>query len=186
MKIKRKIADLSDWNRKLRVTYRQILVKEDDYQGYVTRVQFDDVEEPIWYQPDTEIERYRLVDDQYVWLQYFPNHANYAVTTVIDPNGVLVHHYVDIHAGNGVSSEGVPYFDDLFLDLVILPSGVHIVLDAEELEEALERAVITSEQYELAWRTLHTLQQGIETSGTAWYDRWRRDAAQLSGMMSAR
>ena len=184
MKIKRKIADLSDWNRKMRVTYLQMQVAEDNYNGYVTRVQFDDVEEPIWYQPEEISKSYLLVDDGYVWLQYFPNGANYAVTTVIDPDGMLVHHYVDIHTGSGMTPEGVPYFDDLFLDLVVLPSGKSYVLDAEELEEAKELAVITAEQYDLAYRTLHHLQLEIEDQGTAWLDRWKRDAEQLSGMIT--
>ena len=179
MKMKRKIADLSDWNQKLQVTYRQMFVEEEDFKGYVTRVQFDDVQDPIWYQPAAH-HRYLLVDDQYVWLQYFPSNANYAVTTVIDPQGALVHHYVDIHAGSGVTADGVPYFDDLFLDLVILPSGERFVLDVEELEEAKEQAVITSMQWKLAYKTLQDLQQAIEDAGTAWLGRWKRDEERLS------
>lgn len=43
--------------------------------------------------------------------------------------------------------DGAPYFDDLYLDLVVYPDGTVIVDDMDELEEALLEKGITQEQF---------------------------------------
>ena len=60
--------------------------------------------------------------------------------------------------------DGVPYFDDLYLDLVIYPDGTILTNDMDELEKALAKKDITREQYDLAIETKHKLQGGILTN----------------------
>jgi uncharacterized protein len=46
---------------------------------------------------------------------------------------------------------GTPWMDDLFLDIVLLPSEEVIQKDADELEEALLNGIIDISLYNLAW-----------------------------------
>lgn len=64
-------------------------------------------------------------------------------------------------AKQGVDVDGVPYFDDLYLDLVVYPDGTIIVDDMDELEEALSEKDITQEQFNLAIETSRRLQRDM-------------------------
>jgi hypothetical protein len=178
--MKRKIADLSDWTHQLEKTYRQMSVNEPNYHGTVTMVTFDRVTEPIWYHVGSQ-DPYCIMDNGYVWMQYFPNGVGYAVTTVINREGELVHHYIDIHSGTLFTPQQVPYFYDLFLDLVVLPSGERVILDEDELRQALQEQVVTKGQFNLAYQILEELLHAL-AKGTLWLDRWKQDVRQFQAL----
>lgn len=77
----------------------------------------------------------------------------------MDENEKVLLWYIDMIAKQGIDVDGVPYFDDLYLDLVFYPDGTIIVDDMEELEEALSKKDITQEQFDLAIETSHRLQR---------------------------
>lgn len=64
-------------------------------------------------------------------------------------------------AAQGIDADGMPYFDDLYLDLVVYPDGTIVIDDMDELEDALTKGDITQEQFHLAIETSHRLQRGI-------------------------
>lgn len=80
---------------------------------------------------------------------------------MMDENEKVLLWYIDMIANQGVNTDGVPYFDDLYLDLVVYPDGTIIVDDMDELAEALSKKDITQEQFHLAVETSHRLQQGM-------------------------
>lgn len=49
--------------------------------------------------------------------------------------------------GQGTDEDGVCFYNDLFLDLIILDSGEIVEDDREELDMALAQGVISKEQY---------------------------------------
>jgi len=69
--------------------------------------------------------------------------------------------YIDMIAAQGVGEDGIPWFDDLYLDLVVFPDGRIHVDDMDELEAALAEGDITKEQFELALRTAEELKTGL-------------------------
>ena len=77
-------------------------------------------------------------------------------------------------ATQGIDVDGVPYFDDLYLDLVVYPDGTIIVDDMDELEEALSKKDITQEQFNLAIETSHRLQQGLLSDISSFTEYTRR------------
>lgn len=89
------------------------------------------------------------MDDGYVWLQHFPSEKRYSLTTMFDSKGEIVQWYIDICLGNGIENN-IPWFDDLFLDIVVLPTGEVIQLDTDELEDALKAGVIDNDLYNTA------------------------------------
>lgn len=69
--------------------------------------------------------------------------------------------YIDMIAEQGIDSDGVPYFLDLYLDLVVYPDGIIVVDDMDELKDALLKGDITQEQFDLAINTKDKLMTGI-------------------------
>jgi uncharacterized protein len=59
--------------------------------------------------------------------------------------------YIDIVLEHGLSELGVPYFDDLYLDVVVSLDGRFEIKDADELEEALKVGTVSQAQFDLAW-----------------------------------
>ncbi|MBH9964905.1 DUF402 domain-containing protein [[Bacillus] enclensis] len=156
--LKRKYADRSGWKRILERKYAQTRLDTADFSGYITLLHTVKVSEPLSVPYGNEI--LRIVDDGYMWLQQFPQERNHAVTTVFDSEGQVVQWYIDITLRNGVES-GIPWMDDLFLDLVILHSGDLLVLDEDELEDALSTGTIDQSQYDLAWGEANRLKELI-------------------------
>lgn len=103
-----------------------------------------------------------IVNDGYMWLQQFPLDKKHSVTTMFNENDEIVQWYIDICYKNSIENN-VPWMDDLFLDIILLPSGELIEKDADELEEAYAKGVITKSLYDLAWSELNIIKEQIES-----------------------
>ena len=95
------------------------------------------------------------------WLSIMPQDDFYCITAMLDEKDEVILWYIDMIAAQGVDTDGVPYFDDLYLDLVIYADGTVVVDDRDELEDALASGDITQEQFELALRTCERLQAEV-------------------------
>ena len=49
---------------------------------------------------------------------------------------------------------GIPFEDDLYLDMIITPNGEKIIIDEDELLEARKKEIITQEDVDSAYKTL--------------------------------
>ena len=94
------------------------------------------------------------------WLMYLPVRENWCLTAFYDPGGNILEWYFDISKANFVDESGVPCTDDLYLDLVLLPDGRSVTLDAGELEEALAQGEIEPRDYCAAYRIRDTILNG--------------------------
>jgi uncharacterized protein len=147
--LKRKYGDRLNWKRVLEREYAQSFFETENFKGHITLLKIVKVAEPLYVKYyDRSV---CIVDDGYLWLQQFPSDNHHSVTTMFDAQGEIVQWYIDICYKNGVSSDNVPWLDDLFLDIVVLPSGEVVQKDANELEEALLNGIIDKHQYNLAW-----------------------------------
>ena len=63
----------------------------------------------------------------------------------------IVEWYIDMCKENGIE-DGMPYEDDLFLDVVIVPDGRINILDEDELLDAEKNGIITRQDVELAYK----------------------------------
>jgi predicted RNA-binding protein associated with RNAse of E/G family len=99
-----------------------------------------------------------LLDENYIWLEVYPDNENYAITIMYDDKNNLIEWYFDIAKEVGIEN-GVPYEDDLYLDMLIKPNGEEIVLDEDELKLALNTNQINQNDYELAYRTLEKIKK---------------------------
>jgi predicted RNA-binding protein associated with RNAse of E/G family len=102
----------------------------------------------------------RILDSGYRWVHYAPTGHNCALTVHLGPSGVPAQLYVDVGDGGGVDEDGVPYINDLYLDVLavceVQPSGVwHVteteIIDVADLDAALQGGRVTPQQHALAW-----------------------------------
>ncbi|WP_144510975.1 DUF402 domain-containing protein [Bacillus sp. FJAT-22090] len=143
----RRYGNRADWKRIIQKEYTQSFVSKKEFTGHVTLLNLIKVTEPLWVQYGEK--RICIVDDNYMWLQYFPKGKKFSVTTMFDAKGVIVQWYIEICNEIGIENN-IPWMDDLFLDIVVLPTGEIIQLDEEELEEAFENRIITQKMYDSA------------------------------------
>lgn len=128
-------------------------------KGHMGLINIHEVSEPqIWKFNGQDIV---VCDKGIKWLTILPEADWYCITAMLSEKGESILWYIDMIAGQGIDQDGVPYFDDLYLDLVVHPDGTIIVDDMDELEEALDKQDITPEQFELAVRTSEKLKKGI-------------------------
>lgn len=154
---KKKYGDRRDWPRILESDYAQMEISEDEFEGHITLYRMNVVREPL-YVPNCG-QMVCIANGGYSWLHQIPSHGRHVVTAMFDAKGDVVQWYIDICSGTGVGEDLVPWFDDLYLDVVILPSGEFELLDVDELQDALEVGVIDQASFDLAWEEASRVQE---------------------------
>ncbi|MEG3042661.1 MAG: DUF402 domain-containing protein [Clostridium sp.] len=146
--MKRRYADKPDWSRVLEREFKVEYINNEELKGYISILYIKSVREPLVIQ--TLGENYCIAAENYSWIQYFPDNKNFVVTVMLNEKGEIIQWYFDISEKYQLTDEGMPFYDDLFLDLVVLTNGQVIVLDESELDEALEVGEISRNQHEIA------------------------------------
>lgn len=82
-------------------------------------------------------------------LRVFPTNTHYTINAVYDSNFNFIEFYIDIVNKVGLNKENVPYMEDLFLDIVFTHKDEILILDEDELDEALDNNEISKEQYDM-------------------------------------
>lgn len=97
-----------------------------------------------------------IIDNNYKLLEFYDYNSKVKLSAFYDMNDEIIEWYFDIAKEIG-KENGVPYEDDLYLDIVVNPSGKISLLDEDELEEALNRFEITKAEYEMAYKESNKL-----------------------------
>ncbi|EJR55585.1 hypothetical protein IIM_00677 [Bacillus cereus VD107] len=160
--MKRKYGDGSTWKRLIEKTYTVKQIEE----GMLGILDIKKVREPSYKKYNGK--ELCIAGDEYAWMQYFINGKNFAITAMLDDQKQLVQYYIDVTKEYKIDERGLPYFDDLYLDVVLLPSGEIYVLDEDELEDAYSMGDITKEEYELAWRITKWIVAAIKNGEFSW------------------
>jgi predicted RNA-binding protein associated with RNAse of E/G family len=156
--MKRKYADRPGWSRIERKNFGVKYIETNNFTGYITRLRLE-VREPLWVTYYDE--KVCIVDKDYTWIQYFPLDSHYVVTKMLDSQGQPVQWYIDICLDQGIDERGIPWFEDLYIDIVVLANKKVFVLDKDELEEALKSGEISYPEYELALNERQKLMKQI-------------------------
>lgn len=135
--------------------YFQERIDDDYFKGYVSYIKIKDVIKPLIVNDGkTQI---CIKDENYEWIEVYPDNGKYAITIMFDDNNNLIEWYFDISKEIGVEN-GIPYEEDLYLDMIITPNGEKIVIDENELLEARDNGEITQEDVDSAYQTLNYLE----------------------------
>ncbi|WEK55805.1 MAG: DUF402 domain-containing protein [Candidatus Cohnella colombiensis] len=166
--MKRKFSDRANWRRILKRSYACIPMDEPYFRGFVTLYRIHELKDPLWKEYNGR--KMCLADRGYLWLQHFPKGEHYVVTTMFDDKGQVVQWYIDICKTQGLTEQQVPWFDDLYLDIVVLPTGEKMLLDEDELEEALDEGHITQRDSVMAQKTAANLLDQIHRNAFPFFD----------------
>lgn len=126
-------------------------MKENDFNGDICYYNFKNANIKI-VTPKGKV----IIDNDYKLLGFYDYHSKVKLSAFYDKNGKIIEWYFDIAKELG-KENGVPYEDDLYLDIVVRPDGKIILLDEEELNEALRRLEITKAEYEMAYEEANKL-----------------------------
>lgn len=137
-----------------------MIVSDGEFDGHITLFRINAVRKPL-YVPNCG-QMICIADSGYSWLHHIPRNGRHVITAMFDAAGDVVQWYIDICSGTGVSDDLVPWFDDLYLDLIVQTSGEFELLDADELQEALDTGVIDQALFDLAWEEANRLQELLE------------------------
>lgn len=134
-------------------------VSTDFYKGYIGLLEIKEVTEvQKWTFHENE---FAVCDHGFKWLSILPQDDYYCITAMMNEKNDIQVWYIDMIAAQGIDTDGIPYFDDLYLDLIVFPNGEIKVDDMDELEEALRQGDITQEQFDLAVRTADGLRNSL-------------------------
>ncbi len=157
--IKKEISR-SGWKRVKRRQFVSQRLCSEEFRGVAGLIKILEVTEPLYVPSGSRL--LKVVDDGYYWLQLAPDGEYYWVTAAFDERGNLLQLYFDITWGNHIYEQEEPWFFDLYLDVVQTPGGEIVLLDEDELEEALTNGTINQEQYNLAYDTARNLMSRLK------------------------
>lgn len=104
-----------------------------------------------------------LINNNYYIAELVPKNENYTMRVFFNEHKERLLYYFDITNGNGLDMDtNIPYYDDLYTDIVITNNKVE-VLDEDELLEALSQGSITQKDFNLANVTRDNLLKSIST-----------------------
>lgn len=156
--MKRKYGDRPGWERIEQRLFTVARVHQPAFSGVVSLYTMLHVRKPLYKPVAGELTL--LADDGFRWLQLYSDDAQsqtYTVTVAFNPENFAAQWYIDVCAGHGVDHTGIPWHDDLYLDLVVSARGALAVIDAADLETAMETDAVSLPAYQLAWGEAHRL-----------------------------
>lgn len=128
-----------------------------DFTGYLGLLEIEEVSEPqVWKYREQPL---TVCDNRYRWLTILPQKDFYCITVMMNEKEQIQVCYIDMIAEQGYDEDDVPWFNDLYLDLVVYPDGVIMEDDRDELKAALAEGDISKEQYALAVDTCEKLRE---------------------------
>ena len=123
-------------------------INDDRYTGYIGITDIIETSEVVCVPRDGR-------EDECIFapgmkrLRIFPKNKNYTINAIYDSNFNFIEFYIDIVNKVGLNEDGIPYMEDLFLDIVFTGRDEIIILDEDELDEALINNEISQEQYNM-------------------------------------
>jgi predicted RNA-binding protein associated with RNAse of E/G family len=128
---------------------------DDIFSGYISFIKVHKVKQKLTV--DYEKSEVCLLDDGYKCLIFLPDDEKWCVSAVYNTYGEIVEWYFDMTKQNSIDDKGNPFYDDLYLDIAVSPEFKIVILDEDELKEALESKIITKADYDMAFNTCNKI-----------------------------
>ncbi len=154
--LKKRYADQYVGKRVKKSEQKILSVNEKNFVGEIYFYNFIEVENKIIV-PNGKC----ILDNNYKWLEFYDYNSKVKLTSIYNEKNEIIEWYFDIAREIGKEND-VPYEDDLYLDVVVTPSGDVILLDEDELKEALNKMEITKLEYENAYKEAENLMNALK------------------------
>ena len=159
--MKRKYANYQNWKDVEEKRYVNKYFNNDDFKGNISLLTAMKVKKKLVV--DMNGKEVVVLDDNFRWLEVYPdNNKNIAASIIINDKNEILQWYFDIAKDTSFTENGVPYIDDLYLDVIMYPSGKLKMVDQDELQEALDIHDITKEDFDLAYKVAESLMKDID------------------------
>lgn len=145
----------SDWHRIQKRDYACRACEADGVREMESVLTIREITEPLKVRRGEEW--VTIVERGYRWVQIAREGAPVWLTAMFDERGQFLQMYFDVTAGNRFDTPDDPCFRDMYLDVVVTPEGRMLVLDQDELDEALHKGDITPEEHDRAGRACQAL-----------------------------
>ena len=151
--LKKRYADgRNKANHILESDFKNIRVDNEEFKGNISLLAIKKVRKE-W---RIDVEKRCILANNYNWLEIYPDGKQYCITAMFDDKDKIAEWYFDIAKEVG-EENGIPYEDDLYLDVVIVPDGRIHVLDEDELKSAYDRKEVSKEEYEMAYKVANEI-----------------------------
>ena len=156
--LKKRYADKTIGNRVVDTDLKVKSMDDEFFKGDVYFYNFKNVKYkmtiPNWYS---------ILDSNYKWIEFYDYSSRVKLTAMYDDSNKIIQWYFDIAREIG-KDNGIPYEDDMYLDVVVTPSGDVILLDEDELKEAFDRKEMTKDEYDEAYKIAYDLMEKIKNN----------------------
>ena len=171
--IKRVRLTFDEWNKTVPKKEVNLFETEEIYGAFINIIE---VKKPqVWFCFDKKI---TVADNGYKWLVVLPKKDNYAITMYMDRNDVPLLWYIDLIDGIGVDADGIPFYNDMFLDLIVSDDGQVVEDDRDEFEKAYFDGIINNKQYQKVISVSEQLKQRI-SENQRWISEYCRNIVEL-------
>ena len=147
--MRRKVVSPPGWGSTRTGRSASLQIQEEDFKGIASLFMMDKGGESLTIKYANH--RVPIYGDGFSWLRQIPSEEHNVVTTMFDSDGAILQWIIDICLRSGVDTDGLCWWDDLYLDISVLPNGDTFVMDEEELDEARDSGVIPEQHHALAW-----------------------------------
>ena len=151
--------------------YKIYIERNTMLNAYVCVKKIEEIAEPSYFYHENE--KNCIIDNGYYILEYVPLNLNYTVRGFLNNNKEIVEWYIDISHKNG-EIDAIPFYDDLYLDILIYGENI-ILIDQDELDNALDENVITRDDYDLAYFTANNLMEELRRNKNKFINRNNKD-----------
>lgn len=171
--IKRVRLTFDEWNKTVPKKEVNLFETEEIYGTFINIIE---VKKPqVWFCFDKKI---TVADNGYKWLVVLPKKDNYAITMYMDRNDVPILWYIDLIDGIGVDADGIPFYNDMFLDLIVSDDGQVVEDDRDEFEKAYFDGIINNKQYQKVISVSEQLKQRI-LENQRWISEYCRNIVEI-------
>lgn len=148
------------------INYDIVIIKEDDL--FITIKKYKEVSSPFIINFDNSDIKY--IDNGTYLIELTPMNENYNIRFYFDENKKYIDYYVDITLENGCEYK-LPYYVDLYLDIIHYPSDDRVAFcDEDELEDALKNKIISKKDYNLAYKVGNKLIEEIRNKKNKYFN----------------
>ncbi len=128
--------------------YHQLYMDNELFKGWVAINYLTDGETRYWkYEKSGSVP---VCGKDMVWLTIIPDNASRSISAFFSPERNVTAWYIDVIENTGIDEDGVVYFIDKYLDVILTAQGDVVISDRDELDEAYNSGDLTKEQYESA------------------------------------
>ena len=130
-----------------------------EFNGDIALIKFDKMHKPYMI-GSTNI---CMANDNYKWLEFYDYNKNHKLTAMYNDKDEIIEWYFDIARKLG-KENGIPYEDDLYIDIVLTPNGEILLLDEDELKSAFNRYEVSKADYDMAYNEANLIMDKLKNN----------------------